>query len=287
MHVDLLLVAASALVGLLLGITGVGAGALMTPMLVLLFGVAPSAAISADLLATLVMRPVGAAVHWRRGTIRRDIVGPLSLGALPAAFLGTYVMHVMGTSGTAEIDLKRVLGGALVLGAAAMTARQLHVVPVWRERSKRTALTIAVGAIGGFMVGLTSVGAGSLVMVLLVVLYPTLGTSELIGTDLAQSIPLALSASVGTLLFAHVDWNLTLAVVLGGVPAIFVGSLVATRATSPLIRHLMIGLVGLSGLKYLGLSIDLVGLAGIATVVIYTVTTTSRRRARSFEGASQ
>ena len=169
MHVDLILVAASALVGLLLGITGVGAGALMTPMLVLLFGVAPSAAISADLLATLVMRPVGAAVHWRRGTIRRDIVGPLSLGALPAAFLGTFVMHLMGTSGTAEVDLTRVLGAALVLGAAAMTARQLHVVPVWRERANRTALTVTVGAVGGFMVGLTSVGAGSLVMVLLVV----------------------------------------------------------------------------------------------------------------------
>ena len=287
MHVDLILVGASALVGLLLGITGVGAGALMTPMLVLLFGVAPSAAISADLLATLVMRPVGAAVHWRRGTIRRDIVGPLSLGALPAAFLGTYAMHVMGTSGEAEIDLKRVLGAALVLGAAAMTARQLRVVPAWRARRNLTALTITVGAIGGFMVGLTSVGAGSLVMVLLVVLYPTLGTSELIGTDLAQSIPLALSASIGTLLFAHVDWNLTLAVVLGGVPAIFLGSLIATRATSPLIRHLMIGLVGLSGLKYLGLSLGLVGLAGLASLLIYTATTTSRRRARSFEGARQ
>ncbi|HET9088709.1 MAG TPA: sulfite exporter TauE/SafE family protein, partial [Acidimicrobiales bacterium] len=282
-----ILVAASALVGLLLGITGVGAGALMTPMLVLLFGVAPSAAISADLLATLVMRPVGAAVHWRRGTIRRDIVGPLSLGALPAAFLGTFVMHLMGTSGTAEVDLTRVLGAALVLGAAAMTARQLHVVPVWRERANRTALTVTVGAVGGFMVGLTSVGAGSLVMVLLVVLYPTLGTSELIGTDLAQSIPLALSASVGTLLFAHVDWNLTLAVVIGGVPAIFVGSLIATRANSPLIRHLMIGLVGLSGLKYLGLSIVLVGLAGLAALFVYALTTASRRRARNFEAASQ
>lgn len=285
MHVDLILVAASAAVGLLLGITGVGAGALMTPMLVLVFGVAPSAAISADLLATLVMRPVGAAVHWRRGTIRRDIVGPLSLGALPAAFLGTFVMHVMGTTGRAEVDLKRVLGVALVLGAAAMTARQMRIVPVWRERARRRGLTIAVGAIGGFMVGLTSVGAGSLVMVLLVVLYPRLSTNELIGTDLAQSIPLALSASIGTLLFSHVDWSLALAVVLGGVPAIFVGSLIATRATSPYIRHLMIGLVGLSGLKYLGLSVALVGLAGVASLGIYTAFGVSRRRT-SLERAS-
>ncbi len=279
MHVDLILVAASAVVGLLLGITGVGAGALMTPMLVLIFGVAPSAAISADLLATLVMRPVGAAVHWRRGTIRRDIVGPLSLGALPAAFLGTYVMHVMGTTGGSEVPLTRVLGAALVLGAGAMTARQMHLVRAWRERSHRRGLTIAVGAIGGFMVGLTSVGAGSLVMVLLVMLYPRLETNELIGTDLAQSIPLALSASVGTLLFSHVNWSLTLAVVLGGVPSILVGSLIATRATSPLIRHLMIGLVGLSGLKYLGLSPALVALAGVASLVIYAGLGATRRRA--------
>ena len=279
MHVDLILVAASAVVGLLLGITGVGAGALMTPMLVLIFGVAPSAAISADLLATLVMRPVGAAVHWRRGTIRRDIVGPLSLGALPAAFLGTYVMHVMGTTGGSEVPLTRVLGAALVLGAGAMTARQMHLVRAWRERSHPRGLTIAVGAIGGFMVGLTSVGAGSLVMVLLVMLYPRLETNELIGTDLAQSIPLALSASVGTLLFSHVNWSLTLAVVLGGVPSILVGSLIATRATSPLIRHLMIGLVGLSGLKYLGLSPALVALAGVASLVIYAGLGATRRRA--------
>lgn len=286
MHVDLILVLASAAVGLLLGITGVGAGALMTPMLVLFFGVAPSAAISADLLATLVMRPVGAAVHWRRGTIRRDIVGPLSMGALPAAFLGTYVMHTMGTTGDAEINLRRVLGLALVLGAAAMTARQLRLVPTWRERHHRGGLTVAVGAIGGFLVGLTSVGAGSLVMVLLVILYPSLSTSELIGTDLAQSIPLALSASVGTLLFSHVDWNLTLAVVLGGVPAIFVGSLIATRATSPLIRHLMIGLVGLSGLKYLGLSVPLVGLAGLASLAIYAGLGLSRRHTTTLERAN-
>ncbi len=144
-----------------------------------------------------------------------------------------------------------------------MTARQMRVVPVWRERARRRGLTVAVGAIGGFLVGLTSVGAGSLVMVLLMVLYPSLSTNELIGTDLAQSIPLTLAATIGTVLFNHVAFALTASIVVGSVPAVVVGSLLSTRANGRGLRRVIAAVVVLSGLKYLGLATGALGVVAV------------------------
>src|SRR5271169_2383548 len=127
MHLDLYLILGSSVVGFLVGMTGLGGGALMTPMLVLLFGVAPSAAISSDLVAALFMKPAGVAIHWRRRTIQKPVVKYLCYGSVPAAFAGTFVMHLMGNSTAAEKDLQMLLGLALVAGAASMTARSLLV----------------------------------------------------------------------------------------------------------------------------------------------------------------
>ena len=284
MHLDLYLVLASTVVGLLLGITGMGGGALMTPMLVLLFGIAPSAAISADLIATLFMKPWGVLVHWRRRTIQRRIVVLLAVGSLPAAFLGTYVMNLIGHSASAERDLKTLLGVALVVGAGAMVLRS--VVAHRRGAPAKvvrlaTLATLVIGVVGGFMVGLTSVGAGSLILVCLMTVYPGLRSDQLVGTDLAQSIPLTLGASAGTLVFGHVAWGLTASIILGGVPAVIVGSLISSRAHSPAIRHVMTALVMLSGLKYLGLATPalvaaaLVALVAVTVVVVRGRTTTN------------
>ena len=284
MHLDLYLVLASTVVGLLLGITGMGGGALMTPMLVLLFGIAPSAAISADLIATLFMKPWGVLVHWRRRTIQRRIVVLLAVGSLPAAFLGTYVMNLLGHSASAERDLKTLLGVALVVGAGAMVLRS--VVAHRRGAPAKvvrlaTLATLVIGVVGGFMVGLTSVGAGSLILVCLMTVYPGLRSDQLVGTDLAQSIPLTLGASAGTLVFGHVAWGLTASIILGGVPAVIVGSLISSRAHSPAIRHVMTALVMLSGLKYLGLATPalvaaaLVALVAVTVVVVRGRTTTN------------
>src|SRR5579872_3296775 len=114
MHLDLALVLGSAVVGFLVGMTGLGGGALMTPMLVLLFGVAPTAAISSDLVAALFMKPAGVAIHWRQRTIQKQVVKYLCYGSIPAAFAGTYAMHLMGSGATAERDLQILLGLALV-----------------------------------------------------------------------------------------------------------------------------------------------------------------------------
>src|ERR1700684_251819 len=117
------IVIGSAVVGLLVGLTGAGGGALMTPMLTLLFGVQPSAAISSDLVAAVLMRPVGAAVHLRKGTVNLRLVGWMVLGSVPMAFLGAYLLHLLGDGSTAQANIERALGAALLIGAAAMVLR--------------------------------------------------------------------------------------------------------------------------------------------------------------------
>ena len=271
MHIDIYLVLGSAVVGLLVGMTGMGGGALMTPMLVLVFGVAPSAAISSDLVAALFMKPAGVAIHWQAKTVQTKIVKYLCYGSVPAAFAGTFAMHLMGESVDAERTLQVLLGLALVLGASAMIFRGLLL----KQRKATTDVlairkwpTIIVGVVGGFMVGLTSVGAGSLILVFLLALYPTIRTDQLVGTDLAQSVPLTLGATAGTLLFGHVAFALTTSIIIGSVPAVIIGSLISSRSSNHLIRPIITGVVMLSGLKYLGLPTTALGIAVFPVMLI-------------------
>ncbi len=130
-----------------------------------------------------------------------------------------------------------------------------------------------IGVVGGFMVGLTSVGAGSLILVLLVMVYPTLSNKQLVGTDLTQSLPLTFSATLGTLLFSHVELGLTSSIVIGSVPAVIVGSLLSSRSNGYLLRRIITGVVLLSGLKYVGVPTDWLGIIGGLEIVLITFLT--------------
>jgi hypothetical protein len=256
-HIDGYMVLGSAVVGLLVGLTGAGGGALMTPMLIFMFGVTPTAAISSDLVAAVVMRPVGAAVHLRRRTVNLRLVGWLAIGSVPAAFLGAFLLRALGTGPSAETRIEIVLGAALLAGATAMvvrTATQRHVgdgIPA-TELTVRPWPTVLVGVTGGLMVGLTSVGSGSLMIVLLLFLYPAIAASGLVGTDLVQAIPLTAAAAIGQLLFGHVVFAVTLSVIIGSVPAVLVGSLLSSRAPDRLLRPVIFYVLLASGLKYVG-----------------------------------
>ncbi|HLW94104.1 MAG TPA: sulfite exporter TauE/SafE family protein [Solirubrobacteraceae bacterium] len=265
-HVDPYIVLGSAVIGLLVGMTGAGGGALMTPMLILLFGVTPSTAISSDLVAAVVMRPIGAAVHFRRGTVNRRLVGWMVLGSVPMAFLGAYLLHLMGNSKAAQTNIDRVLGTALLVGASAMVLRYVldrrsgqkrvglveHVTP-------RPLATVAIGMLGGVVVGLTSVGSGSLMIVLLLFLYPAIGASQLVGTDLTQAVPLTLAAALGALAFGHVEFGVTVSLVIGSVPAVFIGSLVSSSAPDRFVRPAITFVIFASGLKYVGVATTALG----------------------------
>jgi uncharacterized membrane protein YfcA len=269
-----------AVIGLLVGLTGMGGGALMTPMLVLVFGISPSAAISSDLVAALFMKPIGVAMHWRRDTIQWSIVRWLCYGSVPAAFAGTYVMHLLGSAKSSEVVLQRILGGALIIGAASIITRSLfkNNTAVVTGQPSRPLATILIGAVGGFMVGLTSVGAGSLILVLLLTIYPQLKNQQLIGTDLTQALPLTLAATLGTFLFGQVTWAVTLPIIIGSVPAVLLGSWFSSKEISSHLRPVIFAVVLLSGLKYIGLPIQALGVAALLAIVATSFILTRSRK---------
>jgi len=175
----------SAIVGLLVGLTGAGGGALMTPMLILLFNVKPSTAISSDLVAAVVMRPVGSVVHMRKGTVNYGLVGRMCLGSVPMAVLGAYLLHLFGGGSTQQQHVETLLGAALLIGTAGMLLRSYLDRRTGQQRTLaieslaiRPWITVAIGAVGGLIVGMTSVGSGSLMIVLLLFAYPALSAGR-------------------------------------------------------------------------------------------------------------
>jgi uncharacterized protein len=274
MHVDPYIAAGSAVVGLLVGLTGAGGGALMTPMLILLFGVQPSAAISSDLVAAVLMRPFGAAVHLRKGTVNLRLVGWMMAGSVPAAFAGAYFLHLLGGS-AAQGHVEIALGAALLAGAAAMVLRYILDRRTGNQRrgavgeiTSRPLATVAIGVAGGVIVGMTSVGSGSLMIVLLMFLYPTLSAGQLVGTDLTQAVPLTLAAALGALAFGHVEFSVTTSIVIGSVPAVLVGSYLSAWAPDRYIRPAITFVILASGLKYVGVGVTALGWIMCAMVVL-------------------
>jgi uncharacterized protein len=265
-HIDPYIVLGSAIVGLLVGMTGAGGGALMTPMLILLFGVTPSTAISSDLVAAVVMRPIGAAVHLRAGTVNLRLVRWMVLGSVPAAFLGGYLLHLMGHAKSAQQNIEVALGAALLVGAGAMVLRFALDRRAGQKREgvvtdvqPRPLLTVAIGVIGGLIVGITSVGSGSLMIVLLLFVYPMLGAKQLVGTDLTQAVPLTAAAALGALVFGHVQFGVTGSLIIGSVPAVLIGSLLSSSVPDRYIRPAIAFVVFASGLKYVGVATTALG----------------------------
>ena len=275
MHIDPYIVLGSAIVGLLVGMTGAGGGALMTPMLILLFGVKPSTAISSDLVAAFVMRPIGAAVHLRAGTVNLRLVRWMVIGSVPAAFLGAYLLHLMGNAKSAQHNIETALGAALLVGAAAMALRYVldrttgqRRLGMVKDVEPRPVRTVLIGVIGGVIVGITSVGSGSLMIVLLLFVYPVLGANQLVGTDLTQAVPLTLAAALGALIFGHIEVGVTGSLIIGSVPAVLIGSLLSSTVPDRYVRPAIAFVIFASGLKYVGLGTKTLGWVLCAVLLV-------------------
>jgi uncharacterized membrane protein YfcA len=283
---SLTLVLAGLAIGVVVGMTGMGGGALMTPVLVLFFGVPPLAAVSSDLLVSAVMKPVGGLVHLRRGTVDLRLVGWMCLGSVPAAFSGVLVSRALGSGTGVQQWTKTALGIALLLAAAGLIARSyLSLVARGRRAADRAAgrpvsvgadqdggyrirpvATVLVGAVGGVVVGMTSVGSGSLIIIALLALYPRLSAAGLVGTDLVQAVPLVASAALGHLLFGDFRLDLTASLLVGCLPGVYVGARLSSRAPGGLVRRALALVLLASALKLLGLP-DL-GMVAVLTVVV-------------------
>ena len=258
------IVIAGVIVGLLVGMTGAGGGALMTPILILLFGVTPSTAVSSDIVASAIMKPFGGAVHYRRGTVHMGLVGWLCVGSVPAAFAGVFVDQALGTGAAMQQNIEYAMGAAVFLAACAMVGKLL-IDSAKQKKSggieepepdikvKRT-LTVLIGVFGGFLVGVTSVGSGSLMIVLLMLLYPAMSMRRLVGTDIVQSMPLVGAAAIGHALFGGLAFGITAAIVVGSIPGVIVGSLISSRASNILLRPILAFVLCATALKLFGLS---------------------------------
>lgn len=283
MNIDPLLALASLGIGIVVGLTGMGGGALMTPVLVLFFGIPPLAAVSSDLVAAAVMKPVGSFVHLRRGTVNLELVKWLCVGSIPSAFGGVLILKALGTSDAVQHWIQICLGVALLLASAGLIVRA-YLRLAERARNLdgsaaplpqgaptvavRVVPTIIVGAVGGLVVGLTSVGSGSLIIIALMALYPTLKASQLVGTDLLQAVPLVASAALGHLLFGDFHLDVTLSLLLGSIPGVWIGAQLSSRAPGGIVRRALAFVLLASGLKLLGLSTQATGILLAAAFLI-------------------
>ena len=236
MHI-LFLALSGLAVGATVGLTGMGGGALMTPLLIFGFGMPPLSAVSTDLVTSLVMKPVGAAVHSRQGTIHWQLVRWLCAGSVPAALIGVALIHVFGNSKSFQHWLGITIGVALILAVCSMITKALltrHRDPNDPETNHdftiRPIPTLLIGALGGLAVGMTSVGSGSLILVLLLFVYPTLSAGRLVGTDLAQAVPLIATAAIGHLFLGAVSFSTAGALLIGALPGTYLGARLSARA---------------------------------------------------------
>lgn len=275
--IDPLLIAAGAIIGLLVGLTGMGGGALMTPILILLFGVPSLSAISSDLVVSLFMKPAGAIVHVVRRTVHWRLVGLLCAGSIPGALVGAYLIAAIPRALALDETqfnamLKLVLGVVLLIATGALAVRAVLVdrrrVVIGESAPRpRVVPTIAVGVFAGIMVGMTSVGAGSVVIVALMLLYPGLAPSALVGTDLVQSIPLVGAAALGHVFFGEISLTLTASLLIGAVPGAFIGGQISSRVRSGVIRRILMALLLASALGLFAVPTVWIAVGAIALFV--------------------
>lgn len=242
---DMMLIAAGAITGLLVGLTGVGGGALMTPLLLLVFGVAPLAAVGTDLWFAAITKLFATRIHHGHKLIDWQVVKRLWLGSLSASALTLAWMKVQPVDGGALSSLKAAIAAAVVVTALGMLfqkplqalGRRLRTTRGERFKAVQGPLTVAAGAVLGVLVTLTSVGAGALGAVFMAYLYPLrLTPPRLIATDIVHAIPLAIFAGLGHLLIGNVNFGLLGNLLLGSVPAVIIGAMLSARLPHALLR---------------------------------------------------
>jgi uncharacterized membrane protein YfcA len=253
------ILAAGFFVGVVVGLTGMGGGALMTPALIFL-GVGDAATVvTADLTAAAVYKTGGAIVHKREGSPHMRLALWLVAGSVPMALLGPHLVNWFTDPEDLDKTLKLCIGFALLLAALTYAARLY--INLRRVRSGhhlgdehpavRPIPTLLVGALGGLLVGITSVGSGSVIMIALLMLYPGLAAVKLVGTDLVQAVPLVLAAAISNIALHGLDWALLIPLVIGSVPGTLIGAKIAPRVPQSVIRRGIVIVLTMSGVALL------------------------------------
>jgi uncharacterized membrane protein YfcA len=253
------IIAAGFVVGTIVGITGMGGGALMTPALIFLGVGNTSAIVTADLTAAAVYKSGGALVHSKHGAPNFKLAAWLIAGSVPMAFLGPHLVSWFVDEKDVDSLLKECIGFALLLAASTYAIR-LYIQLV-RVRSGarmsdadpkiRPLATLLTGALGGLLVGVTSVGSGSVIMVILLILYPSLSALKLVGTDLVQAVPLVLAAAISNISVNGLEWGITIPLIIGSVPGTLLGARFASKVPQSVIRRGIVIVLSMSGVALL------------------------------------
>ena len=232
------------LVGLLVGLTGVGGGSLMTPILVLFFHIKPALAVGTDLLYASVTKSVGIFAHGKLGNIDWKIVKRLMLGSIPASIFTTYYLRRIDVASTGAVDIiKFYLGIALLLTSIAVIFRPFLIkkskIELFKSDTSIAIVTISLGLILGGLVTLTSVGAGALGVTALLLIYPRIGITKIVGTDIAHAVPLTLVAGLGHASLGTVDYSLLSVLLIGSIPGIYIGSHLSSKVSEQSVRYVL------------------------------------------------
>lgn len=245
--------------GTVVGLTGLGGAAIVTPMLLLLFNVPAPIAVSTDLVSAAVMKPVGAAVHIKRKTPYWAVVVWLSMGSVPGVLIGSWLFSLIADSDNGEDALKKIIGSVLLV-AVAITAFRLRLRRYAHDHAAeplvfsrgRLAIAGVVGLVVGILVGLTSVGSGTLIAASLLILFPAMLPSRLVGTDIVQAVPMLIVGAIAHAGMGVIDWKIVLSLLLGQIPGVFIGARVSSRYNGQELRWLLLVLVGAGGVSLLG-----------------------------------
>lgn len=267
--------------GVVVGLTGLGGAAIVTPMLLLLFNVPAPIAVSTDLVSAAVMKPVGAAVHIKRRTPYWPVVTWLTMGSVPGVLLGTWLFSLLAETESGEDTLKRIIGVVLLV-AVLITALRLRLRKYALDHAEapmlfskgRLAIAGAVGLAVGTLVGLTSVGSGTLIAASLLILFPAMLPSRLVGTDIVQAVPMLAVGAIAHAGMGEVDWWIVLSLLLGQVPGVFIGARISSRYNGQELRWLLLVLVAAGGVsllgapKWIGTSMTLIGVVTLGVPIV-------------------
>jgi uncharacterized membrane protein YfcA len=268
------------LTGILVGMTGMGGGSLMTPILVFLFGISPTTAIGTDIAHGAVFKTVGAVQHRRMGNVRARLAGWMLIGSAPMSLLGVWVSVQLTERYGDDVEsvMGQVLGGALLFGAAGLVAKSL-VHPettgdLPRRLSRRDCIAaVLIGAFGGFIVGLTSVGSGVFFGLTLLVIFP-LRAHKVVGTDIFHAALLLYIAGAAHWAAGNVDFGILFWLLLGSIPGVLIGGRISISIPEARLRIVLAGVLGLAGIKLLNVpfagEIVLVALtAGVVAILVF------------------
>ena len=285
---DILLALGGLVAGVMVGLTGMGGAVLVTPLLVLGFGIPAAAAVSSDVVAGALVKPVGSLVHVRRGNPHWGLALWLSVGSVPGVLIGTLVFSRLFVGNQSADALKTWIGWVLLLALGAMVLRSQwprirRTAPVQLDEDDvrrgpkapvHRVATVLIGLVVGVLVGTTSVGSGSLIDTSLLLLYPLLRPSVLVGTDLLQAVPMLFAGAIAHATLGVVDWRVTAALLVGEIPGVIVGARLSARYNGLALRYLLMVVLAATALKLLGLptvwagSIAVVGVIALVSWIV-------------------